>query len=77
MKGTDDFIRNESLSGALMMFPWMRHLPVFSTKFKASKQSPLKMRQLQNDIVEKRRKSKMEFEILASKEGGILTLKDL
>ena len=35
---------------------------IFRTKFKNSKKSPLKMRQLQDDIVARRRASRMEPE---------------
>ena len=45
--GTDEFIKNESLAGPLMIFPWLRHLPFIAAKFRASKSHPLKMRQLQ------------------------------
>ncbi len=31
--GTGDFIRNESLSGPLMMLPWLRHLPLIKDRF--------------------------------------------
>ena len=44
---TSEFILKESLVGPLMVFPWLRHLPFIASKFKASKQHPLKMRRLQ------------------------------
>lgn len=53
VEGTDEFIKNESLSGSLMMLPWLRHVPVIREKFLASKKAPLKMRQLQNAAVAK------------------------
>ena len=46
--GTDAFIKNESIAGPLMVFPWLRHLPFIAARFRASKvQGPIKMRQLQ------------------------------
>ena len=35
------------LSGAIMMLPWLRHLPFVRDKFLASKKAPLKMRKMQ------------------------------
>ena len=50
--GTGKFIRRESMLGALMVYPWLRHLPIFSKQFSHSKNvGPLKMRQLQDDMV--------------------------
>jgi hypothetical protein len=45
--GTATFIRNESLSGAIMMLPWLRHLPFIRDKFTESKKAPLSMRLMQ------------------------------
>ena len=46
--GADAFIKNESIVGPLMVFPWLRHLPFIAARFRASKvQGPIKMRQLQ------------------------------
>ena len=40
------------MMGALMIYPWLRHLPMFSSQFSKSKSvGPLKMRQLQDDMV--------------------------
>ena len=47
VSGSGEFIRNESLSGAIMMLPWLRHLPFVRDKFLASKRAPLKMRKMQ------------------------------
>ena len=47
VSGTGEFIRNESLSGPIMMLPWLRHLPFVRDKFLASKKAPLKMRKMQ------------------------------
>ncbi len=50
--GTGHFIRRESLLGAVMVFPWLRHLPLISKQFNRSKSvGPLKMRKLQDDMV--------------------------
>ena len=50
--GTGTFIRRESMLGPLMIYPWLRHLPLFSSQFSKSKTvGPLKMRQLQDDMV--------------------------
>nr|APH81375.1 cytochrome P450 CYP3033A1 [Tigriopus kingsejongensis] len=49
--GTDDFINNESMSGPLMMMPWLRFFPYIKEKFQASKEAPLSMRKLQNKMV--------------------------
>ena len=50
--GTGKFIRRESMLGALMVYPWLRHLPIFNKQFSHSKNvGPLKMRQLQDDMV--------------------------
>ena len=45
--GTDQFIKNETLAGPLMIFPWLRHFPFIAAKFRESKSHPMKMRQLQ------------------------------
>ena len=35
-----------------MIYPWLRHLPLFSSQFLKSKSvGPMKMRQLQDDVV--------------------------
>ena len=47
VSGSGEFIRNESLSGAIMMLPWLRHLPFVRDRFLASKKAPLKMRKMQ------------------------------
>ena len=52
VQGTEEFIKNESLSGSLMMLPWLRHIPFVKDKFMASRHAPLKMRKLQNKSVE-------------------------
>ena len=49
--GTDNFIKNESLSGPIMMMPWLRHVPGIKEKFQESRRAPLKMRQLQDRMV--------------------------
>lgn len=50
--GTGKFIRRESMMGALMIYPWLRHLPMFNSQFSKSKSvGPMKMRQLQDDVV--------------------------
>ena len=50
--GTDDFIKNESLSGPIMMLPWLMNFPGLRQKFQASRSGPLKMRQFQIKTVE-------------------------
>ncbi|TRY81001.1 hypothetical protein TCAL_13811 [Tigriopus californicus] len=51
--GTDNFIHQESMSGPLMILPWLRFLPGIREKFLASKAAPLSMRRLQNEMVAK------------------------
>lgn len=53
VSGTEEFIKNESLSGPIMMLPWLRHIPGIREKFLASKKAPLKMRLLQDHTVMK------------------------
>nr|AKH03500.1 cytochrome P450 3033B1 [Paracyclopina nana] len=62
--GTGKFIRRESMMGAIMIYPWLRHLPFFNSQFSHSKNvGPLKMRQMQDEMVamkQKRRESRKE-----------------
>lgn len=50
--GAGQFIRRESMMGALMIYPWLRHLPLINSNFTYSKSiGPMRMRQLQDDMV--------------------------
>ena len=51
--GTEEFIKNESLSGPIMMLPWLRHVPGIREKFLDSKKATYQMRELQNKVVDK------------------------
>lgn len=58
--GTGKFIRRESMMGALMIYPWLRHLPMFNSQFSKSKSvGPMKMRQLQDDVVAEKQKRRI------------------
>lgn len=60
VEGTEEFIKNESLSGPLMMLPWLLKVPVIKGKFLESKAAPLKMRKMQDSVVAKHRKKSQE-----------------
>jgi len=45
-KATTEFIVSNSLSGPVMIMPWLRHLPYFSGQFEAARRSPQEMREV-------------------------------
>jgi cytochrome P450 len=45
-KATTEFIVSNSLSGPVMIMPWLRHLPFFSQQFETARRSPQEMREV-------------------------------
>lgn len=45
-KATTEFIVSNSLSGPMMIMPWLRHLPYFSGLFETARRSPQEMREV-------------------------------
>ena len=45
-KATTEFIVSNSLSGPVMIMPWLRHLPFFNSQFEAARRSPQEMREV-------------------------------
>lgn len=45
-RATTEFIVSNSLSGPVMIMPWLRHLPYFNSRFEAARRSPQEMREV-------------------------------
>ena len=54
---TSQFIEENSLCGPIMIMPWLRHLPGFSTIFQKARSSPQEMRKVTSQSIKKHRDS--------------------
>ena len=52
-RSTAEFVVENSLSGPVMIMPWLRHLPFFNTKFEKARRSPQEMRKLTSMSIKK------------------------
>lgn len=50
---TAEFIADNSLTGPMMIFPWLRHLPFFKAKFEKARSSPQTMRKFTSQSIKK------------------------
>lgn len=56
-KSTTEFIVSNSLSGPIMLMPWLRHLPYFNTKFEQARRSPQEMREITSESINRHKES--------------------
>ena len=56
-KSTTEFIVSNSLSGPIMLMPWLRHLPYFNTKFEQARRSPQEMREVTTESINRHKES--------------------
>ncbi len=52
-KSTTEFIVSNSLSGPVMIMPWLRHLPYFNQQFEKARRSPQEMREITSESIER------------------------
>ena len=52
-RSTAQFVVENSLSGPVMIMPWLRHLPFFNKKFEKARRSPQEMRKLTSMSIKK------------------------
>jgi cytochrome P450 len=59
-KATTEFIVSNSLSGPVMIMPWLRHLPFFNGRFEAARRSPQEMREVTSASIQAHRDTYQE-----------------
>ena len=59
-KSTTEFIVSNSLSGPVMIMPWLRHLPYFNGKFEEARRSPQEMREITSESIQRHKDSYQE-----------------
>ena len=59
-KSTTEFIVSNSLSGPIMIMPWLRHLPYFNGKFEESRRSPQEMREVTSESINRHKATYQE-----------------
>ena len=59
-KSTTEFIVSNSLSGPVMIMPWLRHLPYFNSKFEEARKSPQEMREITSESIQRHKESYQE-----------------
>jgi len=50
---TAEFIQENSMTGPIMILPWLRHLPFFKTQFQRARSSPQTMRKFTSESVKR------------------------
>ena len=57
---TTEFVVSNTLSGPIMILPWLRHLPYFRGQFEQAKKSPQEMRELTSESIQRHRDTYQE-----------------